>query len=272
MYRGSAAIDSPNMYIYISPVGSRKVYKYTMQQDKWTQLQNCPYENCALVVKNNYLLCVGGYTSSCVVTKELFRQQGEEWKEHFPSMNTARYRCTAITVSHYLIVIGGHDQSSDPIASVEILDDTTKKWSHLRDLPRPLHLPSATLCGNQVYILSGWDEGGYCSSTGDLSTSSGSPPDLTWTPIPQPPVYASTIATLSGVPVLVGGLVRRSRTYSSTVYSLSRGQWVECGHLCEARAECLVASLTTSHNMLVVVGGADSTHQYSATVQLCSVV
>ena len=96
--------------------------------------------------------------------------------------------------------------------------------------------------------LSGWDEGGYCSSTGDLSTSSGSPPDLTWTPIPQPPVYASTIATLSGVPVLVGGAVRGIGTYSSTVYSLSHGQWVECGHLCEARSVCLVASLTTSHN------------------------
>ena len=271
MYRGSAAIDSPHMYIYVSPKDSHDVYRYTIQEDEWIQLQNCPYVNGALVMKNNFLLCVGGRTSDSypyVPTNQLFRLQGEEWKEHFPSMNTARYSCAAITVSHYLLVIGGYRQSGDRIASVEMLDSQTKKWSHLTDLPRPLPRPSATICGNQVYVLSWGNEGGYCSPIAELLTSSGSRPALTWTPIPQPPVYASTIATLSGVPVLVGGAVRGIGTYSSTVYSLSHGQWVECGHLCEARSVCLVASLTTSH--MLVMGGRDSTGHDSATVELCS--
>ena len=138
-------MDSPNMYIYVRPADSREVYKYTIQQDKWIQLQNCLYEHCALVVKNNYLLCVGGCISG-VPTNKLFQLQQKEWKEYFPNMNTARYLCTAIAVSHYLIVIGGYGHYG-PIASVDILDDQTKKWSLLRNLPRPLPLPSATICG-----------------------------------------------------------------------------------------------------------------------------
>ena len=210
MYRGSVAVDSTNTYIYISPYNSSQVYKYTMQQDKWTQLQNCPYQDCALVVKNNYLLSVGGRTSIYGdPTKKLFQLQGEKWEEH-SIMNFARSCCAAISVSDYLIVIGGYGQLGHRIASVEILDNKTKKWSHLRDLPCPLDWPSATISGKQLYVLSGgYDGEGYCSSPiGELSTSNGPPPALTWTPIPQSPVNYSTIATLSGVPVLVGGRVR----------------------------------------------------------------
>ena len=248
---------------------------YIMQQDMWIRLQDCPYENPGLIVMNNVLLSVGGarssyvpFSDSYVQTNKLFCLEGKKWKKHFPSMNTTRSSPELATQSHYLIVIGGWDQSYHSIASVELLDEETKKWSLLQDLPHPLYHPSVTFCGEQLYILSGWDEGGYYSSL-QLSTSNG--PVLAWTPIPQPPVYSSTIATLTGVPVVVGGRDRESHTINSTVYSLSHGQWVECGHLCEARYDCLVTSHSTSH-MLVVVGGINSTHHDSATVQLCSVV
>ena len=276
MYKGSAAIDPANMHAYVSPAGSSEVYKYIIQKDMWIQLQNSLYRAFGLVVKDNYLLSVGGRTSTGDRIKKLFRLQGEEWKEHFPSMNTARSIPALAAQPHYLIVIGGHRQFCDPIASVEVLDDLRNtSWSVFGDLPHPLSNPSATLCGEQLYVLSGGLDGeGYCCSLRDLCTYSGSPPALTWTPIPQPPVCYSTIATLSGVPVLVGGRGTDSRksTDSSSVYSLSHGQWVECGRLCEARYHCLVAGLTTSHNMLVVVGGFDSTISSSATVELCSVV
>ena len=270
MYKGSAAMDFANMYIFVSPCGSSEVYKYIMQQDKWIQLQNCPYSNSGLVIINNSLLSVGG-SAFRLKTNKLFRLQRKKWKEYIPSMNTARSHPGLATQSHHLIVIGGRDENDKPIASVEVFDDQTKTWTLLSNLPHPLNRPSATLCGEQLYVLSGdYKSEGYCCSIKELSTSSGSPPALTWTPIPRPPVYLSTIATLSGVPVVVGGSVRERDTTSSTVYSLSHGQWMECGHLYEARFDCLVASHSTSH-MLVVVGGFDSNLRKSATVELCSV-
>ena len=178
----------------------------------WIQLQDCPYEDPGLIVMNNLLLSVGGRRFSNALfidgyvyirTNKLFCLQWEKWKKHFPSMNIARSRPGLATQSHYLIVIGGWGQSDHAMASVEIFDEETNKWSLLQDLPRPLHRPSATLCGEHLYILSGLrDERGYYSSL-KLSTSSGSPPALTWTPIPQPPAYWSTIATLSGAHWLV---------------------------------------------------------------------
>ena len=275
MFRGSAAIDYSNACTYVNPAFSHEVYKYIIQQDMWIQLQDCPYENPRLIVMNNLLLSVGGqissyvpFSDSYVYTNKILCLQGEKWKKIFPRMNIARSSPGVAIQLHYLIVIGGYNQSGH-IASLEILDEETNKWSLLQDSPCPLYNPSATLCGEHLYILSEGDDEVYCSSL-QLSTSSGSPPALTWTPIPQPPVYNSTIATLSGVPVLVGGEDRESRTTTSTVYSLSHGQWVECGHLCETRSQYLVASHNTSH-MLVVVGGIASTGP-SATVQLCSVV
>ena len=270
MFRGSAAVDSA--YIYIRPANSNEVYKYIIQQDMWIQLQDCPYQQSGLVMMNNCLMSVGGYTSSYVPTNKLFCLRGEEWKEQFPSMNTARFSPALAVQQHYLIVIGGYNQYCYSIASVEILDAESIKWSMLGNLPCPLDWPSATLCGEQLYVLAGKSDGeGYCCSLQELSTSSVLPPSLTWTPFPQPPVSDSTIATLSGVPVVVGGRGRGTGIYNSTVYALLDGQWVECGHLNEARSDCLVASLNTSH-MLVVVGGIAFPGLVSATVQLCSVV
>ena len=262
-------MDSPKTYIYVRPAGSKEVYMYIIHQDMWIQLQNCPYENCALVVKNNCLLSVGGRTTSNIPTDKLFHLQADEWKEQFPSMNTARY-CPALTApQYYLIAIGGHGQFGHPIASVEVLNYHNNTWIPLGDLPHPPRYPSATLCGEQLFVLSGWgDDEGYCCSLGELFTSNGSPHALTWTPIPLPPVYFSTIAALFGVPVVVGGKVRGKGTYSSTIYSLSDGQWVECCHLSESRHCCLAASLSTS-NIFVVVGGIAPTGR-SATVELCT--
>ena len=273
MARGSAAIDSANVNMYVTPGGSNEVYRYNItQQNGWQQLQNSPYLDSGLVVKNNNnLLAVGGRTSTGVRTNELFCLHGKEWKEYFPHMNTARSHPAVATKLHYHIVIGGYGKPGCPVSSVEVFSEENNTWILLGDLPHPLGRPSATVCGEQLYVLSGeWGSEGYSCSLKELSISSGSPPALTWTPIALPPVCRSTIATLSGMPVAVGGEVRESLTYTSTIYSLSHGQWVECGHLCKARCYTLVASLITSH-MLVVVGGANSLGSL-ATVELCSVV
>ena len=264
-------MDCSNMNMYVTPLDSREVYQFNISQDVWKRLPDCPYQDSGLSIKKNCLLSVGGSGYGC----EIFYLEGEGWRNRLPNMKTGRSRPAVVTLPHHLIVIGGLGQSNRPIASVEVLDDQTNTWTELQDLPRPLGYPSATVCGEQLYVLpGGWaDRGeGYSCSISELSTSSGSPPALTWTPIPLPPVYWSTIATLSGHPVTIGGVDRETRTYTSTVYSLSHGQWVECGHLCEARYHHLVASLTTcTSHMLVVVGGHSFTG-YSATVELCSVV
>ena len=154
MNRGSAVIDSSSRYIYVSPYNSSEVYKYMIQQDKWIQQQNCPYENSGLVIMNNYLISVGGHTSRYVRTNKLFKLQGKKWEGHFPSMNTARSHSALTTLLHHLIVIGGYFQYDDPIASVEVLNAQTNKWSFFARFTSSTSLSfSHTLWGTTLYSI-----------------------------------------------------------------------------------------------------------------------
>lgn len=276
MIRGSAAVDSANVYMYITPWQSSEIYEYNIHEDKWRNLPESPYQDSGLVMMNNALFSVGGHKfGTDVPTNKLFRLQGEEWKEHFPNMNTARSSPALAAHTKYTFVIGGHARYRN-ISSVEVISEENNTWSIqvLGHIPHPFQHPSATLCGEQLYVLSGGDDNeGYCCSLQEMLTSSHpieSLPVLTWTRIPLPPVHQSTIATLSRQTVLVGGTMRGSDTRSSTVYSLSRGQWVECGHFCEARFHCLAVSISQK---IVVVGGWDSSGWSStAKVESLSVV
>ena len=248
--------------IYITPADSSDVFRYNMEDDRWERLPNCPYEKSGLVVMNNHLLSVGGckqllFRSDHVPTNKIFsfKREGKKWRENFRKMNVPRHSPALATHGNYLFVIGGYSQSGCPTATVEVYNEHRNTWSALGDLPHPLSRPSATLCGEELYVLSGGRDGeGYCCSLQEFFTSSHpirSPPP-TWTAILRPPVYWSTIASLLEEPVLIGGRHRDTHARSSTVYTLSQGKWVESGRLCSGRWWCLVSA---SYNKMVVVGG-----------------
>ena len=57
-----------------------------------------------------------------------------------------------------LIVGGGWGSASSALATVEVMDIETHEWFRAENLPEPLFHASMTLCGDQVYILGGYDE------------------------------------------------------------------------------------------------------------------
>ena len=137
--------------------------------------------------------------------------------------------------------------------------DEHHTWTLLDSLPRPLHLPSATVCGSELYVMPGYNDDNYSCSLSQVVASSypnamRSPPTLTWISMPLPPVSSSTIGSLCNKPLLIGGIDRNTGANSCAIYMLSQGQWVECGSLSIGRYRCLVASLSRNNNM-VVVGG-----------------
>ena len=254
MYRGSAATDG--RFVYITAADSNSFYQYECSTEKWMQLPSCPYRESGLAIIDSELTTVGGLDgASRCTTNRLFTLRQGKWVEVYPPMNTAHYSPAVVSTSDgdYLIAIGGWVSIGDRTATVELFQVKSRRWYKLTDLPQPLQGPSATICGDQLHVIG--DNGkGYSCSLQSLPSNDRpitSPLTLSWKPLPPLRVKYSTVATLCGQLVLIGGLQGRSRVDS--IRQLVEGQWVEIGSMTRRRSNCLAVSL--SPDRILIVGG-----------------
>ena len=260
MTRGSATTD--HQFAYFTPRHSNLVYSYEWNTEQWNKLPSSPYHNFALVIIDGTLTTVGGFSISGR-TNKLFTLQQRQWVEEYPPMNTARSSPAVVSTSggDYIIVIGGGGDGGWT-DTVELFQAKTRRWYKLTNIPQPLTLPSATICGNQLHVI-GWDDNGYsCSienlpSSNEPITSQSIPHLISWTSLPRLPVTLSTAATLYGQLVIIGGM-----QYGLEVNSIGQlvdGQWVVIGSMSSNRDRCLVVSPSPDRMMIVSgVGAKDS--------------
>ena len=254
MWRGSATTE--DRYAYFTPEDTDLVYRYEHSTETWERLSSSPFSNSGLVTINSELTTVGGWDGRCHTNKMHSLQHGK-WVEQ-PPMNIACSNSAVVSTpdGNYILVIGGDIDSQDWIATVKLLHVRNKRWYELSKLPQALPQPSATICGNELYVI-GKDSEGYSCSLQFL-TSIDQPiraqsilPTLPWEPIPQQPVKCSTAASLCGQLVIVGGLQDGSSVKS--IHQLVDEKWVEVGSLSCERSKCLVVA--TSNDKMMVVGG-----------------
>ena len=231
------------------------------------ELPSCPYNNSGLAIIDSELTTVGG-DDRAGRTNRLFTLRQGKWVEVYPPMNTA-CSCPAVVSTSdgdYLIAIGGWGSDGALTPTVELFQVKSRRWYTLTDLPEPLKHPSATICGDMLYVI-GIDGNGYSCSLQSLPSNDRpitSPLTLSWKPLPPLPVIYSTVATLCGQLVLIGGVQDRSRVNS--IHQLVEGQWVEIGSMTSGRWLCLAVSL--SPDRILIVGGAEA----DDTVEECVAV
>ena len=270
MWRGSATTD--RHFSYFTSYNSTSVYSYEWSVDKWDQLPPCPCRGSALVIIDGELTAVGG-RDGLRCTNKLFTLQQRRWAEKYPPMNTARSKAAVVSTSDgdNIMVIGG-DGDVGWTTTVKLFQVRSRRWYELTNLPQPLTLPSATICGNLLHVI-GYDGDGYsCSLQGLPSsdqpiTSQSISRIVTWTPLPRLPVEDSTAATLCRQLVIIGGGRRGSSVNS--IHQLVDGQWVEIGSMSSGRCSCLVVS--PSPDKMMIVGGLRDVYDVN-TVEECVVV
>ena len=264
MTRGSATTD--HQFAYFTPLDSTSVYQYEWSTDQWKELPSCPYHDSGLVIIDGELTAVGGasrgFFSGYSPSDKLFTLRQRKWVEEYPPMKTAQYSPAVVSASDgdYIIVIGGV-RLGDWTAAVELFQVKTRRWYETRKLPQPLLYPSATVCGDQVHVISGGygDYKGYsCSlpSSDRPITSQLLSHLLSWKPLPRLPVAESTAVTLCGQLVIIGGqrdLPPRGVSLVNSVHQLLKGQWVEICSMTSRRRWCL--SVSPSPDKLMIVGG-----------------
>ena len=261
MIRGAAVVDG-NMAYFMNFDG--EVCSYNVSSKKWSILPKCPYRNSSLAVICGQVTTIGGCKglgNKDTYTNKLLCLPG--YKEIFPAMPTKRRDTTAVTSKEHLIVAGGAIGvlDIDMLNTVEVMDTKSLVWSTVASLPHPYSEASGTICGDQLYMLGGWDDQGKtksvltCSLTELLQSSSSSSSSSIWHRVADAPAYHSTCVAISGEPLIIGGLYEHWKSSSAICkYNPTTNSWNLISNVPTARYYSLVAVLST--NEMMVFGGS----------------
>ena len=277
MERGTTVVDENT--IYINTGGSNKVYSCQIRSgdQQWSTLLDSRYYYFSLAVIDSLLTSIGGRTSQYASprTNTLLSLTGEgrerQWSEVFPPMPTARNTFASVTTEHALVVAGGNDGSKH-LDTVEVMNIPNKQWSTARHMPHPFSSISATICGDQLYL-----GGGYDRVKPSKSVLTYSLPDLlrpqslgaklrtlslankpgVWRHIKDLPVTRSTLTTLGGHLVTIGGAdYSNNSTADVRRYDPQTDSWHVIMKMKTKRFHSLVAVLP--EDRLIIVGGCDT--------------
>ena len=257
--------------VYLRPRRTRKIYSYVSTTSQWSKHIDCLTDNTTLAIVENGLTTVGGTHSNKLYT---LPQTGDKkcWIEIYPSMNTERARCTAISSDSTLIVIGGltmNSSGSQDIQSVEILNTDEKQWTTAIDIPQPLHACSGQIVDDTLYLLGGLNTFNasktvyYCSVV-DLLTSCRSSPfrakfaarfsSTMWSTIRDMPVTEATCIKYNNHLIAIGGRDEKNiPTDSVYAYDKQKNIWHKIDSLNNPRTLCFASVL--QNDSILVIGG-----------------
>ena len=272
MWGEVSVVDGSVAYFLPGYYGSQIVYAYNSTNNKWSLLPECPNSGFSLAMVNSLLTAIGGKTSNYEVTNSLLSLTDNKWTKQFPPMPTKRW-LTAVVCSGRSLVVAGGSTGNKKLSTVEVMDTETLQWSTASSLPHPLYQASATLCGDHLYMLGGYDQNNKqsksvftCSLAALLQScqpqslvarqktlSLANRPKV-WHQLADIPVTLSTCASLHGRLLAVGGNDSDDKkTTAIHMYNTTTNSWEVISHMTTPRYQCLVAVLP--HNELMVAGG-----------------
>ena len=222
MFRGSAA--SYLNRAYFNGRGSTKIHSYNSDTQKWDELHipDTPHIQHTLVMVKDLLTIVGGCSKGEATNSILSLTWDEKnkkfiWTSEFREMPSKRMNVAAICSGHSLIVAGGYD-GAQILTVVEVLntesDVSTQKWSTASPLPYPYGSATASICGESLFMLGGYDKPEQptrlvltCSISKLIESCQPHSPGVgtIWHRVVDSPFYFSSCATLRDELVLVGG-------------------------------------------------------------------
>ena len=253
--------------VYVRNGNTVKIYSYDATTHSWSQQSDCVHDSSSMTIINGSLTTVG---RSC--SNELFSLNDERrWTlKKFPPMPTKRKHTTAVCTGTLLIVAGGVGEGERILSTVEVMITENHQWSAAADLPEPIYTASATVCGNQLYLLGGLNKDSkYTKSVYTCSVSAllkscdrsslKTKPQRTfrasvWRQVADLPVVCSSCESFHGQLVAIGGMMDSGEATTAVyMYNSTTNFWKIISHMTTGRYDCFTAVLP--NDQLMVVGG-----------------
>ena len=149
-------------------------FMYDSNSDKWSSLPALPLVKFSLVAVSDgkRLLAIGGmvnFNGTMETSNKVFLwdEKNRRWTTPFPSMPTARCRCSSISYGSTVIVVGGITCCKERIVTraVEVLHIkernslfTKSHWSVVEQLPHTVWDAVPLIVDNELYIAQGYDK------------------------------------------------------------------------------------------------------------------
>ena len=266
MSRGASVVDG-NVAYFMHWNG--RIYAYTIHPDlsrTWSELPRTPCKYSSLAVVRSLVTAIGGvhrssYTRSYENKLYSILNDGDTWMETFPPMPTKRCDTSAVSTKYHLIVAGGDQGRGKFLNKVEVMDIQTLAWSAAPSLPHPCTAASATICGDSLYLLGGYDKDNCCtksaltcSLTSLLQSCSEVSSHSVWNSIADAPLYKATCVAVDGELLAIGGQGDENKAKSDIYkYVPTSDSWKLVTNMPTPRFRCLVAVFPSRE--IVVVGG-----------------
>jgi serine/threonine protein kinase len=286
--RQSDAVVDGNT-VYVKKGHTVNIYSYDVTSDSWSQLPDCIHKSDSILIINGWLTAIGGYSYPDYSNKlfSLTRKgSGRTWTEIFPPMPTKRKLTTSLCTGTALIVAGGQGECSKVLSTIEVMGTETHQWSTAADLPQPMYHASATICGDQLYMLGGISKdfdsikSVYTCSVSTLLSpcvknlqeerSSSVYKASVWEQVADLPVTRSTCESFHGRLLAIGGEMDSGKHSTAVhMYNSATNSWEIISHMTTGRCGCITAVLPD--NQLVVVAGGVTDGGVIDVVELASV-
>ena len=152
---GDTVVDDSRVYIR----NGIELWIYDINGKEWSRLPDSKCIDTSLQILNGLPTTIGGASTTKDPESTLFSliedSSNKMWTDKtFPSMPTKRKCVTAVCTGTVLIVAGGHDGEKE-LTTVEVLNIKNHQWSIAIDVPESLQCHSATVYGDQLYMLGG---------------------------------------------------------------------------------------------------------------------
>ena len=259
------------------------VRSYDPSQDKWTTLPQLPAKFFGLGQVSGKLVAVGGLSRlRRQETNEvyiLYDESSQTWNRMIPSMPTARWHPSVLSLQSTLVVAGGYNLSTNATYrnTVEIFKSDTSQWYRTDPLPTACLGMSLVAIGNTCYVLGGYFEGSHLNQTlhasvddllhnavpalANQTTHSGSNTHSSWKTLPNTPSYQPAATVLAGNLLAIGGRetscggAAKKEVY---MYSPSTNSWIYISNLPAPRSYT-TATVLSSVETLVIGGRGEYT-------------
>ena len=269
VYVGGGATDSPSDDQY----PEHYVYRYHPPTDQWVRLPRYKCMSFAMAILTNKLTLVGGYNTSTLPSKvtnqiAVWEMEGVSWAwtHPYPPMPTPRHSPAVAAYNRCLVVAGGSKLGRDPLATVEVLDTTSRQWLSASPLPVSCSNMTSAIVHQELFLIGGsLTTEALAVSLPDITrssvhtTSTNTSDSVQWCSLPAPPLKSSAAIAVSGSVLAIGGYDNESKYNTTTaihVYQPSTNNWEKVGDLPSPRSACSSTLLPSGE--ILVAGGRDS--------------